>query len=317
MTSIKDELAIEVKGLVKRFGDVVAVDGIDLDIRKGECLGLLGPNGAGKTTTVEILEGLQEATSGDVKLLGLRWETDAHALRQRIGLTLQETRLVDLLSVEEMVRLFASFYPRALGVEELIALVQLGEKRHAKVGKLSGGQRQRLALALGLAGDPDVLFLDEPTTGLDPQSRRSLWDVVAQLKARGRTVVLTTHYMDEAEVLCDRLVIIDRGRVIARGTPREIIASLGAEQVIELEAAPVPDLERLRPLPSVVAAQRHADRITLRVRELHLSLPAVLREVESGGGELRHLSTRRPTLDDVFLGLTGRSLREGEEEKAA
>ncbi|MFP2957023.1 ABC transporter ATP-binding protein [Myxococcus sp. 1LA] len=260
----QDELAIEVKGLVKRFGDVTAVDGIDLDIRRGECVGLLGPNGAGKTTTVEILEGLQTATSGEVRLLGLRWEKDAAALRERIGMTLQETRLVDQLTVEEMVRLFTAFYPRPLEVEALIGLVQLGEKRHARVGKLSGGQKQRLALALGLAGDPEVLFLDEPTTGLDPQSRRALWDVVAQLKARGCTVVLTTHYMDEAEVLCDRLVIIDRGRVIARGTPRDIITSLGAEQVIELEAEPSPDLERLRPLPAVVAAQRHAGRITLR-----------------------------------------------------
>ncbi len=313
----KDEFAIEVKGLVKRFGDVTAVDGIDLDIRKGECLGLLGPNGAGKTTTVEILEGLQSATSGEVRLLGLRWETHSRELRQRIGLTLQETRLIDQLTVEEMVKMFASFYPRPLEVETLIGLVQLGEKRHARVGKLSGGQKQRLALALGLAGDPELLFLDEPTTGLDPQSRRSLWDVVAQLKARGRTVVLTTHYMDEAEVLCDRLVIIDRGRVIARGTPAEIIGSLGAEQVIELEADPTPEPERLRTLPGVVAAQRHADRVTLRVRELHLSLPAVLREVETGGAALRHLSTRRPTLDDVFIGLTGRSLRESEGEKAA
>ncbi|QDE66943.1 ABC transporter ATP-binding protein [Myxococcus xanthus] len=313
----QDELAIEVKGLVKRFGDVTAVDGIDLDIRRGECVGLLGPNGAGKTTTVEILEGLQTATSGEVRLLGLRWETDAPVLRERIGMTLQETRLVDQLTVEEMVRLFTSFYPRPLEVEALIGLVQLGEKRHARVGKLSGGQKQRLALALGLAGDPDVLFLDEPTTGLDPQSRRALWDVVAQLKARGRTVVLTTHYMDEAEVLCDRLVIIDRGRVIARGTPRDIITSLGAEQVIELEAEPSPDLERLRPLPAVVAAQRHAGRITLRVRELHLALPEVLREVAAGGGQLLHLSTRRPTLDDVFIDMTGRSLRESAEEKAA
>src|SRR5215217_66152 len=210
-----DELAIEVKGLVKRFGDVVAVDGIDLEIRRGECMGLLGPNGAGKTTTVEILEGLQEPTAGHVRLLGLDWKKDATKLRQRIGLTLQETRLVDQLTVEETVRMFASFYPRSLPIEELIGMVQLGEKRHARVGKLSGGQRQRLALALGLAGDPDLLFLDEPTTGLDPQSRRALWDVVAELKSRGRTVVLTTHYMDEAEVLCDRLVIIDRGRVMS------------------------------------------------------------------------------------------------------
>ncbi|AGC43057.1 ABC transporter ATP-binding protein [Myxococcus stipitatus DSM 14675] len=312
-----EDLAIEVKNLVKRFGDVVAVDGIDLDIRRGECMGLLGPNGAGKTTTVEILEGLQEPTSGQVRILGLDWKKNAVELRRRMGLTLQETRLVDQLTVEETVRLFASFYPRALPVEELIGLVQLGEKRHARVGKLSGGQRQRLALALALAGDPDLLFLDEPTTGLDPQSRRALWDVVAELKSRGRTVVLTTHYMDEAEVLCDRLVIIDRGRVIARGTPPEIVATLGAEQVIELVAEPALDLERLRPLPAVVSAQRHADRISLRVKELHVALPAVLREVEGVGVQLRHLSTHRPTLDDVFLGLTGRSLREGLGEEAA
>ncbi|MBZ4409843.1 ABC transporter ATP-binding protein [Myxococcus sp. XM-1-1-1] len=316
MTS-PDELAIEVKGLVKRFGDVTAVDGIDLDIRRGECVGLLGPNGAGKTTTVEILEGLQEPTSGHVRLLGLDWRRDATRLRQRIGLTLQETKLVEQLTVEETVRLFASFYPRPLSLEELIGMVQLGEKRHARVGKLSGGQRQRLALALGLAGDPDLLFLDEPTTGLDPQSRRALWDVVATLKAKGRTVVLTTHYMDEAEVLCDRLVIIDRGRVISRGTPGDIVASLGAEQVIELEAEPSLDLERLSPLPAVVCAQRHADRLSLRVRALHEALPWVLREVEASGAKLKHLSTRRPTLDDVFIGLTGRSLREGNEEKAA
>lgn len=313
----QDELAIEVRGLVKRFGDFTAVDGIDLDIRRGECVGLLGPNGAGKTTTVEILEGLQPATAGEVRLLGMRWATDAAALRERIGMTLQETRLVDQLTVEEMVRLFASFYPRPLEAEALIGLVQLGEKRHARVGKLSGGQKQRLALALALAGDPDLLFLDEPTTGLDPQSRRALWDVVAQLKARGRTVVLTTHYMDEAEVLCDRLVIIDRGRVIARGTPRDIITSLGAEQVIELEAEPAPDLERLRALDAVVGVQHHGGRVTVRVKELHVALPEVLREVAVGGGQLLHLSTRRPTLDDVFIDMTGRSLRESSEAKAA
>ncbi|MFP2908580.1 ATP-binding cassette domain-containing protein [Pyxidicoccus sp. 3LFB2] len=307
----KDELAIEVKGLVKRFGDAVAVDGIDLAIRRGECLGLLGPNGAGKTTTVEILEGIQRPTSGEVRVLGLRWEDDAERLRQRIGLTLQETHLVEVLTVEEMVTLFASFYARPVPVPQAIAAVRLEEKRRARVSTLSGGQKQRLALALALVADPEVLFLDEPTTGLDPQSRRAMWDVVAGLKARGCTVVLTTHYMEEAEVLCDRLVIIDHGRVIAQGSPRDMVAGLGAEQVIELEAVPPPPLERLERLPSVVSVQQQDARLTLRVRELHLTLPALLREVEAAGGVLRHLSTRRPTLDDVFLGLTGRSLREG------
>lgn len=301
--------------MTKRFGDVVAVDGIDLVVPRGECLGLLGPNGAGKTTTLEILEGLQQPTSGDVRVLGLRWAEDADALRQRVGLTLQETRLVELLTVEEMVELFASFYARPLPVAEAIALVQLEEKRRARVGGLSGGQRQRLAVALALVASPELLFLDEPTTGLDPQSRRALWDVVTQLKARGCTVVLTTHYMEEAEVLCDRLVIIDRGRVIAQGTPHDMIASLGEGQVIELEAEPMPAPERLQGVPSLVSVQGQAGgRLLLRVRELHRALPAVLREVEGSGGTLRHLSTRRPTLDDVFLGLTGRSLRE---EKAA
>ncbi|MBU8894136.1 ABC transporter ATP-binding protein [Corallococcus sp. M34] len=311
-----DLLAIDVKGLFKRFGDLVALDGIDLSIRRGECVGLLGPNGAGKTTTLEILEGLQVPTAGEVRVLGRAWATDADALRQRVGLALQETRLVDLLTVRETVELFASFYARPLPVDEAIARVHLEEKARARVGTLSGGQRQRLAVAVALVGDPELLFLDEPTTGLDPQSRRALWDVVAGLKARGCTVVLTTHYMEEAEVLCDRLIIIDRGRVIARGTPQEMIASLGAGQVIELEAEPAPSDARLSEVPSVVAVQRQDGRLLLRVGELHRALPAVLREVEGVGGTLRHLSTRRPTLDDVFLGLTGRSLRD-EKEKAA
>jgi ABC-2 type transport system ATP-binding protein len=306
------ELAIEVKGLVKRFGDAVALDGIDLDVRRGECLGLLGPNGAGKTTTVEILQGLQAPTAGDVRILGLRWETDAALLRSRLGVTLQQTRLMDMLTVEELVDLFASFYPRPLPTGQAIAQVRLEEKRHARTETLSGGQQQRLALALALVGDPDILFLDEPTTGLDPQSRRDLWDVVADLKARGRTVLLTTHYMEEAEALCERLVFIDRGRVIARGTPGEMIASLGAGHVIELEARPATVLERLGRLPALVGFQQDGARATLRVEELHRSLPAVLREIAEAGGEVLHLSTRRPTLDDVFLGLTGRSLQAGE-----
>jgi ABC-2 type transport system ATP-binding protein len=305
----KDELAIEVKGLVKRFGDAVALDGIDLDVRRGECLGLLGPNGAGKTTTVEILQGLQAPTAGEVRVLGMRWETHAAALRARLGVALQETRLVDALTVEEMVALFASFYPRPLAVEQAISLVRLEDKRQARTLTLSGGQKQRLALALALVGDPDILFLDEPTTGLDPQSRRDLWDVVAGLKARGRTVLLTTHYMEEAEVLCERLVFIDRGRVIARGTPAEMIASLGAGHVIELEAHPASVLERLARLEALVGLNQQGARATLRVEHLHRALPEVLREIAEAGGEVLHLSTRRPTLDDVFLGLTGHSLR--------
>src|SRR5512138_3147365 len=221
-------LALRVRSLRKSYKDVVAVDGIDLEVRAGECFGLLGPNGAGKTTTIEICEGLTEPDEGDVRVLGQAWKENARALRQRLGIQLQETQLAEKLTVEETIRLFRSFYDRGLPVNRLVDMVQLDEKRGARVGTLSGGQKQRLALACALAGDPELIFLDEPTTGLDPQARRQLWDLIIELKASGRSIVLTTHYMDEAEKLCDRVAIVDHGRVIALGTPRTLIASLGA-----------------------------------------------------------------------------------------
>src|SRR6476661_8567754 len=225
--------ALRVVGLRKRYGDVVAVDGLDLTVASGECFGLLGPNGAGKTTTIEICEGLTASDDGTVEVLGRRWDDDEHALRERLGIQLQETQLAEKLTVEETVRLFRSFYARGRPVDEVIDLVQLNEKRGARVGKLSGGQKQRLALACAMVGDPELIFLDEPTTGLDPQSRRQVWDLIVELKQSGRSIVLTTHYMDEAERLCDRVAIVDHGRVIALGTPRQLIASLGAEHVVE------------------------------------------------------------------------------------
>src|ERR687883_1654451 len=225
--------ALQVRNLRKKYKDVVAVDGVDFTVRSGECFGLLGPNGAGKTTTIEICEGLTAADAGAVEVLGRRWETDAPALRQRLGIQLQETQLSEKLTVEETVRLFRSFFRRGPTVDAVVAMVQLGEKRRARVGQLSGGQKQRLALACALVGDPELLFLDEPTTGLDPQSRRQLWELIEQFKAAGRTILLTTHYMDEAERLCDRVAVVDHGKVIALGTPRELIASLGAEHVVE------------------------------------------------------------------------------------
>jgi ABC-2 type transport system ATP-binding protein len=218
--------ALEVRGLHKAYKDVVAVDGLDLRVRPGECFGLLGPNGAGKTTTIEICEGLTAADAGDVVVLGRRWDTDAGALRQRLGIQLQDTQLSDKLTVEETVRLFRSFYAQGPPAGEVLALVQLEEKRTARVGALSGGQKQRLALACALVGAPELLFLDEPTTGLDPQARRQLWDLIGRFKAGGCTIVLTTHYMDEAEQLCDRVAIMDHGRVIALGTPDELMASV-------------------------------------------------------------------------------------------
>jgi len=232
--------AVVCRGLRKRYGDVVAVAGLDLDVRSGECFGLLGPNGAGKTTTIEILEGLLEPDAGDVEVLGMRWGADDRALRQRLGIQLQETVLQEKLRVEEVVRLFRSFYRRGPSVSEVIAMVELEPKRRSLVGKLSGGQKQRLAVACALVNEPDLLFLDEPTTGLDPQSRRQLWSLLGAYRRKGGTIVLTTHYMDEAETLCDRVAIVDHGRVIALGTPRDLIVSL----------------ERQRPGPSQSGTQQ-------------------------------------------------------------
>lgn len=224
--------AVRCEALTKRYGDVVAVDGLSLVVHRGECFGLLGPNGAGKTTTIEILEGLLAPDAGDVEVLGLRWRTHEDELRQRLGIQLQETQLAEKLTVEETLRLFRSFYHRGRSVDALLSIVELDGKRSSWVGKLSGGQKQRLALACALAGSPDLLFLDEPTTGLDPQARRQLWGVLERFRAGGGTIVLTTHYMDEAETLCDRVAVIDHGRVIALGSPRELIATLTAPRVV-------------------------------------------------------------------------------------
>jgi len=300
--------ALRVEKLLKKYGELLAVDGLDLEVREGECFGLLGPNGAGKTTTVEILEGLNEPTGGSVEVLGMQWASDERALRQRLGVSLQETHLPDRLTVEENLRMFRSFYQRGRPVEEVLDLVGLREKRTSWTERLSGGQKQRLAVACALVSDPDLLFLDEPTTGLDPQSRRQLWDVVLEFKARGKTVLLTTHYMDEAERLCDRVAIVDKGKVIALGTPQELIASLGGQQVVELATERPLAVEDLGGLPSVRGARKSADGIALTVEQLHLALPAILAHAEPSG--LTRLSTHHATLEDVFVHLTGRHLRE-------
>ncbi len=304
--------ALYVKGLSKRFGSVVAVDGLDLTVAPGECFGLLGPNGAGKTTTLEICEGLQSPDAGLVTVLGLSWEQDAARLRQRLGVQLQETQYSDKLTVREVIRLFRSFFGAGWTVEEVIALVQLEEKSGARVGTLSGGQRQRLSIACALVGNPELLFLDEPTTGLDPQARRQLWDLVDTLRQQGRTIMLITHYMDEAERLCDRIAIVDRGRVIALGTPRELIRSLGAEQVVEvtLERGEDGMQAALGALPGVLQARRDASTWTLQVTAAHEAIPALLQAVTQAGERIQELRTHSPTLEDVFVSLTGRALRE-------
>jgi ABC-2 type transport system ATP-binding protein len=305
--------AIRCRSLAKRYKDVIAVDGIDLDVPSGECFGLLGPNGAGKTTTVEMIEGLVAPDGGEIEVLGLRWEHDAVALRERLGVALQETRLAERLKVVEVIRLFRSFYSEGHDVEEILDVVELGEKRDAWVEKLSGGQRQRLAIACALVGNPDILFLDEPTTGLDPQSRRQLWDVIEEFKSRGGTVVLTTHYMEEAERLCERVAVMDHGKVIALGSPRELIASLGADHVIEFalgDRAPALPECVLAALPGVEAVRHDGPRYTLTAAEPHRVIPALMVELERRDVAMTELLTHQASLEDLFLSLTGRHLRD-------
>jgi ABC-2 type transport system ATP-binding protein len=306
------EIAIECSGLVKRYPGVVAVDGIDLEVRRGECFGLLGPNGAGKTTTIEMIQGLLRPDEGSIRVLGLTWDHDAMELRQRLGSTLQETRLPDKLSVTETLTLFRSFYRRGVEVERVLDMVQLGEKRRAWVGKLSGGQKQRLAVACALVCEPDILFLDEPTTGLDPQSRRQLWGVITEFRARGGTVLLTTHYMEEAERLCDRVAIVDRGRIMSLGRPADLIAALGASDVIEftLDSGDRIEPDELTGLPGVRDVAVRDGRIRLTVQHVHLAVPALIRLVENRNLSLGELVTHHATLEDVFLSLTGRHLRD-------
>ncbi|MCC6556558.1 MAG: ABC transporter ATP-binding protein [Polyangiaceae bacterium] len=303
-----DPRALRCRGLVKRYGDVVAVDGLDLEVRAGECFGLLGPNGAGKTTTVEIFEGLTAPTSGEVEVLGERWRGDGLALRVRLGVQLQETRFPEKLKVGEVIELFRSFYPRGLEPRDALARVSLEEKERAFVSALSGGQKQRLSLACALVGDPELVFLDEPTTGLDPASRRQLWDIVEDLKARGRTILLTTHYMEEAEHLCGRVAIVDRGKKLAEGTPRELVASLGAEHVIELETDGRLAAAELAALPSVEAVRCEGGAAWLTVRDVARAVPPLLALAAERGLVAKRLATHHATLEDVFLALAGRSL---------
>jgi ABC-2 type transport system ATP-binding protein len=299
---------------VKRYADVVAVSGLDLEVRRGECFGLLGPNGAGKTTSVEILEGLLTPDEGEVEVLGKRWADHASWIRQRIGIQLQETQLADKLTVRETLGLFRSFYDEGVPVDELIATVELDSKRDTWVSKLSGGQRQRLSVACALAGRPDLLFLDEPTTGLDPQSRRQLWAVLERFRARGATVLLTTHYMDEAHAVCDRVGIMDLGRLIALGTPTALVAGLGAEHVVAFavaDPARLPGDDQLASLPGVTSVRHEDGHVALATSEVHRLVPALLDDLRARDLALTSLATHSATLEDVFVNMTGRHLRDG------
>jgi ABC-2 type transport system ATP-binding protein len=306
--------SVVVRDLRKTYGTVEAVRGLSFEVAPGECFGLLGPNGAGKTTTIEILEGLLTPTSGEAVVLGRRWGRDDQAIRERMGVCLQQTVFSEKLQVRETVQLFRSFHRSGRDPDAVIRQVELTEKERARVGTLSGGQKQRLAVACALVGDPELLFLDEPTTGLDPQSRRQVWDIVNEFKAGGRTVMLTTHYMDEAERLCDRVAIVDHGRVIAEGTPMHLMTSLGGEHVVEIavreDARGALPAQSMEGLPGVRAAHAAGGRIVLTVSEPHVAIPAVLERLRAGSWELSGLSTRHASLEDVFVALTGRHLRD-------
>jgi ABC-2 type transport system ATP-binding protein len=311
------------RGVRKAFADVQAVDGLDLEVPRGECFGLLGPNGAGKTTTIEICEGLTVPDEGAVEVLGLNWRANAAELRQRIGIQLQDTQFPEKLTVEETLRMFRSFFKQGISVEESIRTAQLEEKRKSRVGGLSGGQKQRLAMACALVGNPELLFLDEPTTGLDPQARRHLWDLVDELKQAGRTIILTTHYMDEAERLCDRVAIMDHGKVIALGTPQQLIGTVGGEDIVEFavsdtlvsESRPgAPraevDVDLLKAATGVHSHRVDAGLHQLSVSELHLAVPRIFAALAAQGLHLSEFRTHSATLEDVFVRLTGRNLRD-------
>jgi len=309
------KLAVSCRNLRKRYDDKVdAVNGLNLEVKAGECFGLLGPNGAGKTTTIEILEGLLDPTEGDVEVLGCRWGSHDRELREALGICLQETKLPEKLTVREVVTLFRSFYKRGRDPGEVIAEVELTEKEQSWVSKLSGGQRQRLGIACALVGAPQILFLDEPTTGLDPQSRRQLWEIVRRFQSLGGTILLTTHYMDEAERLCDRVAIVDHGKVIALGSPAEMISTLGGEHVVEFAVensagkalAELP----LAKLTSVKAVRVEAGAYALHVGEPHLAIPELIRLLHDESFQLVRLTTRHASLEDVFVKLTGRHLRD-------
>ncbi len=305
--------AIQCRDLRKTYdGKVEAVRGLSLEIQPGECFGLLGPNGAGKTTTIEILEGLLQPTSGEVSIFGYNWRENERQMREWLGISLQETRLSEKLTVRETIHLFASFYREPRSSDEVLEELQLTEKADSWVGKLSGGQRQRLAVATALVCNPKILFLDEPTTGLDPQSRRQLWDIIRGFQRNGGTILLTTHYMDEAEKLCDRLAIVDHGQIIAEGSPSDLIERLGGHHVVEFAVggSDGAELQAWQALPGVESVRESDGLFSLHVKEAHLTIPALLDAIRKQGKALQHLTTRQASLEDVFVRLTGRHLRE-------
>jgi ABC-2 type transport system ATP-binding protein len=302
------EPILEVRNLIKRYSTVTAVDGLSLAVPEGICFGLLGPNGAGKTTTIEIMEGILAATSGEVRYRGAPLD---QRFREEAGILFQKTALQDFLTVRQSITLFRGLYARGLSVDEVIRMCALEKLAERDNRKLSGGQQQRLLLAIALVNDPSVLFLDEPTTGLDPQARLNVWEVIERFRREGGTVLVTTHYMEEAARLCDRVAIMDAGRIIAIDTPTHLIASLGAEQVLEVELTRAETDERfLADLPNVVSVRRRGRAFALATGSLGELLPRVLRACEERGNPITTLTTHAATLEDVFVALTGKALRD-------
>ncbi len=302
------ETAIVVEGLRKVYGEVVAVDGISFEVRRGEIFGMVGPNGAGKTTTIECIEGLRRPDGGTVTTLGLDPQRDGYELRERIGVQLQESALPNRIKVWEAVDLFASFYRRSVEWEPLLERLGLAEKRNTDFAKLSGGQKQRLFIALALINDPELVFLDELTTGLDPQARRAMWQLVLDIREQGKTVFLTTHFMEEAERLCDRVAIVDDGRIVALDSPEKLVRSLGAEKRVLFTVERAFDEAALRAVPGVTKVERNGERITVYGTGDRL-VGGVVNALETGGVPFRDLRTEQPTLEDVFLALTGKQIR--------
>jgi ABC-2 type transport system ATP-binding protein len=309
-TTVATDSVIRVRDLRKSYGQTKAVDGITFDVRRGEVFGLLGPNGAGKTTTVEILEGLRRHDAGEATVLGIDSGRNPEALKPRIGVALQTAALYPRLTVAEVLDLFRSFYPAGRPTAELIDLLDLGEKRSTRTMDLSGGQRQRLAVALALVNEPELVFLDEPTTGMDPAARRSLWEIVRDLRERGVTVLLTTHYMEEAEVLCDRLAIMDHGRILEAGTVGELVSRRFSDRSVRFDRIDALSDERISTFPGVTSVKHEAAEVVIYTADVPGTIGAVLAAADSLGAEPENLAVRRATLEDVFLDLTGRALRD-------
>jgi ABC-2 type transport system ATP-binding protein len=309
-TSTAADPVIRVTGLHKRYGETHAVDGVSFEVRAGTVFGLLGPNGAGKTTTVEVLEGLRAPDSGEVSVLGIDAVHRPDDLKERIGVSLQTAALYPRLTVVEVLDLFRSFYPRGRASDELIGLMDLGEKRTTRTADLSGGQRQRLSVALALVNDPELVFLDEPTTGMDPAARRALWDIILTLKGEGKTVLLTTHYLEEAEVLCDRVAIMDHGKILEEGTVDELVSRRFKERAVRFDTIEGLGDEQLAAMPGVTSVKHEDGEVLVYTRDVAGTIGAVLAAAEALGVEPANLGVRRATLEDVFLDLTGRALRD-------